>query len=203
MVWLDKCCICQKKNNPKIFNSFTILDHAYRSYIICGNKNCKLEMHDIVNNFELKNRIFSNFKIIKNIQDINIPRTNGTISIGEIKYEKNLDNTLLFYYNNNPLITTNFKILDKLYSKDVEYNELAKVNCHLPLIKITSHDGKDKMIKRKFQKFQKEFTNQLLLINKATRLIIFSHLKEEQTLFYKLPEELIKVIIAYYFNLNS
>ena len=83
--------------------------------------------------------------------------------------------------------------------KHVRFGDLSRVNTHLPLVRITQSDKASNIEKERLKKLQNRLNNCCLLTNKATRLVIFSHIRCDGS-FGCLPRELVSVILKHYYQ---
>ena len=201
MVFLGKCCICNKQAKAIIF----IKNHRV-SY--CDNNECEIPYNNNIINYMIDNNHYNSFSLIGKKRYINIPRSSGKISIGDIMNLIEWDGGISFQ-DKHPLIKVTFTDKKNQYCKYLSYNKLSEYNFHLPLISIfkkfdRNHTSHDIIIKK-----QQEIYKYCIYTNKATKLIILSALyhtipdKDINGYFGYLPLDIINIIIYYYFNDNN
>lgn len=224
MVMIGNCLNCNEKGN-------SIITFPNERFSSCDKEECDIFIKNKVIQYMLKNNEYTNYRfygICYNINDlgydynkdpdeiyrdnINIPRSDGSISKGSV-IKKLSYYDFLFYNNENvPIIRLKFKSKKQILEKGVPYNILAKHNLHLPMInipwsirKITPENKKLYMDK------QHELYDYCVTHNTATMLIITSCLyntfypdnQEMNGLFGYLPIDILKIIIHKYFDQDT
>ena len=203
MTLIDICDSCKKKNlNPPNHN-WSYYESISYGFVSCGDIECDKKINDLILEDELSKKTFNNFEIVDNDSlNILVPRSNGDFTPGKINNEIKFGKLTLFTRKHIPIINVYFSTSLGLQEKYCDYNILANCNLHLPYIDLKYRQGTSISIKKKFLKYKKQFSNNIVLFNKATRIVLYGHLKENNSYFNILPYELISKIFKFYFNLT-
>lgn len=201
MIFLDYCDICGLKNtNPP--SSFCCINHAFKQFIYCGKKECKTEI--LKRNFvqEVTYGKYVNFYFKGNVNNLKIPRHDGSVVDGEISKIKNIEN----YINKKTLevVVNYYAELHGVYQKCeklISYKKLQKYNTNLPIIYIKGNNNVDSRVNKKFNRDQKKIYFKCILTNHATRLLLLSYYKDG--IFSNLPIDIIRIIFFELFKEND
>ena len=85
------------------------------------------------------------------------------------------------------------------YTKYLAYDTLARHNLHLPMVHISQRCFTNTELNAKFVKNQQSLYDFCAHTNKATKMIMMAR-HRNTTYFSCLPEELVRLIIYFYFN---
>ena len=162
MVFVDKCEICGNKG--------TFVYSAYLTHFsVCPNKQCNIQILSNSIFFQIENEKFIKYRFDGNIENIKIPRSNGSVSMGKIVYGNTIDDPLEFK-NSIPVLRVSFVDNNRLNEKYILYSQLALYNERdkLPHIDILSVYDKKEITKECYEFLcnkQKELDNLLDTLN--------------------------------------
>lgn len=198
MPLLDFCHVCNMKNPLNGTDKFNILVHYYDNYIVCDKKECIAAHDDHITNDEIDSMIYISYMYKGKTTNIQIPRTDGSVSIGKIENRLSTHD-FLHFKKNIPWVKVVFEDNDIAKTKDVSYKDLARYNLHLPMPSISCRSSMPDTIAR-FNKTYESIYNKCVWLNRATKLIWCAHHHDDGSSFSCLPKELVMVIIKFYFR---
>ena len=200
MVYIGECEFCGKRNLNPPNNDFFFSCHHGRTIVSCVDKKCKDVHLNTVATHELKTQTFAKYDICGTDLRVKIPRSDGSYSDGVITYQDGIAPSPCIVINkNNIMFYTEFSEGGSTKCKHVAFDELSLTNTHLPLIKIKQSKLVMPSIKNELKEFQTTLNDICILTNKATRLVIISHIKSDGS-FACLPREIITVVLRHYYE---
>ena len=203
MVYIGECEFCGRRNINPPNSDFFFTCHYGRTIVSCTDRICRTQHAIEVMEHELKTHTFRNYVILGEYCHVKVPRSDGSVSDGIITYEEGLPPIpCIKILNNDIMFYTEFS--DDRYPgvtrcKHVSFSDLSNVNMHLPIIKIHQNDEVRDAQKKKLTEFQQALNNYCILTNKATRLVVLSHVKSDGS-FSCLPKEIVALIITKYYQ---
>jgi hypothetical protein len=200
MVFVGECDFCGEQNVNPPNSGFTFSRHHMRTFIRCNKEVCKKKHANTSCRYEISIDRFRQYILSGPTKDINIERSSGLISKAEIKIYQEIDSDIMIHKKN---ITFYVEFIDDDYGlkcKFATFDILANINTHLPLItiqqsRLISRDVRDELLK-----YQRELDIHCILINKATRLMLISFVKNNGY-FSRFPRELFSMILTKYYEL--
>ena len=203
MVLIGECPNCGERGSG-------VLELPSKQFTFCDKSECSNKYNNSIIKHMVEFNEFSSYHYYGNITSINIPRSKGGFSVGNIK-KKELWNDFQCFKNEEPLIKVNFTHKERYYEKILSYDTFAKHNLHLPMINIqwSRLNLLNNETLALFNNKKQQIYDYCVVTNQATRLIILSNIYHTQPgkdindingLFGYIPIELIKKIIHYYFN---
>ena len=200
MVYLGECEFCGKRNLNPPNSDFFFSCHHGRTIVSCVDKKCKEVYINTVATHELKTCTFRQYKICGTDLKVNIPRSDGSTTEGVITYQEGIAPTSCIVIDkNNIMFYTEFSEVDSIKCKHVAFDKLSLINTHLPLVKIQQSKYVMPSIKNELKRYQIALNNFCIVTNKATRLVIVSHMKSDGS-FACLPRDVISVILKHYYE---
>ena len=201
MVFITECDFCGKKQDLSRNITLSFCCIKGKQFTLCDNEKCNNLFANSKCIHELNVNYFTQYSINGNVNDINIIRSNGTTSKGNIKKFEGFDSNICIKNKNIHFYLEFLDNNNKSLCKIVAFNILASVNMHLPIITIYKSDRLDNITKEKLKKYQEELDNYCILNNKATRIMLISYVKNDG-LFSILPKELFSIILKNYYELD-
>ena len=217
---MDQCHICSTKNiNTRFFH---ILVHHFGNYVVCDDDECRRVHAEKIMRDELQYNVFISYNFRGIVNNIKIPRTDGSFSIGKIIDRQSLDD-YLFIIDEVPQLRVEFNELADTYTHDasyissiyrdetdtihmqytkhIDYTTLSLHNLHLPMVHIPQRCFTNTELNAEFVKKQRTLYDMCAYTNQATKMILMSwHQHRNVTYFDYLPRELLLLIIRFYFS---
>ena len=200
MVYIGECEFCGKRNVNPPNSNFFFTCHYGRTFVSCLDKKCRDIHLNTVAAHEIKTQTFGRYVICGTDLKVNVPRSDGSTSEGIIAYQEGIaPSSCIVIQKNNIMFYTEFYEEDGVKCKHVAFNKLSLVNTHLPLVRIKQSKFVKSSITNELKEFQTRLNNFCILTNKATRLVIISHIKSDGA-FACLPKEILSIILKHYYE---